>query len=324
MTKQLVRFVPKALFLIGWVIFNSNQAHAGVITRPGILEVTEGIIVSFTEVIKTATGFVELTSPTGQITRKEMPVGGGKIRLDSGPTIPEDAIAASFVDLDKQKMSSASISNSNSGWTAKAKADIHKTIKVVTSLTTVTRFIPFIEFFIDPNQTHDGSLAPGVTDSLLSFGFQLDYKDASHASPQSLLNSTTTINHTSPDTVSDDTGLLTWKRAPGLSDGINGDFGSIPNYPTNNRWVMDNFSLKYTLPEVTVNPGESYLFDVDAATTTSTYATGATQPSVSGSSILDVPGPLPILGAAAAFGWSRKLRKRLKSSKPEVISTTAF
>jgi hypothetical protein len=37
-----------------------------------------------------------------------------------------------------------------------------------------------------------------------------------------------------------------------------------------------------------------------------------------------VPGPLPILGAAAAFGWSRKLRKRLKSSKPEVISTTAL
>ena len=38
---------------------------------------------------------------------------------------------------------------------------------------------------------------------------------------------------------------------------------------------------------------------------------------------VEVPGPLPILGAAAAFGFSRKLRKRLKSSKPEVISTTA-
>jgi hypothetical protein len=37
----------------------------------------------------------------------------------------------------------------------------------------------------------------------------------------------------------------------------------------------------------------------------------------------DVPGPLPILGTAAAFGYSRKLRKRIKSSKPEVISTTA-
>lgn len=34
-----------------------------------------------------------------------------------------------------------------------------------------------------------------------------------------------------------------------------------------------------------------------------------------------VPGPLPILGVGAVFGWSRKLRKRVKSSKPEVIST---
>jgi hypothetical protein len=37
-----------------------------------------------------------------------------------------------------------------------------------------------------------------------------------------------------------------------------------------------------------------------------------------------VPGPLPILGVAASFGYSRKLRKRIKSSKPEVISTTAL
>lgn len=29
-----------------------------------------------------------------------------------------------------------------------------------------------------------------------------------------------------------------------------------------------------------------------------------------------VPGPLPLLGAAAAFGWSRKLRHRIQSSKP--------
>jgi hypothetical protein len=36
-----------------------------------------------------------------------------------------------------------------------------------------------------------------------------------------------------------------------------------------------------------------------------------------------VPGPLPILGLGAVFGYSRKLRKRIKSSKPDVISTTA-
>jgi hypothetical protein len=34
-----------------------------------------------------------------------------------------------------------------------------------------------------------------------------------------------------------------------------------------------------------------------------------------------VPGPLPALGAAATFGFSRKLRKRINSSKlPEVMS----
>ena len=36
-----------------------------------------------------------------------------------------------------------------------------------------------------------------------------------------------------------------------------------------------------------------------------------------------VPGPLPILGVGAAFGYSRKLRKRIKNAKPEVINTTA-
>jgi hypothetical protein len=36
----------------------------------------------------------------------------------------------------------------------------------------------------------------------------------------------------------------------------------------------------------------------------------------------DVPGPLSILGVGAFLRYSRKLRKRIKSSKPEVISTT--
>lgn len=34
-----------------------------------------------------------------------------------------------------------------------------------------------------------------------------------------------------------------------------------------------------------------------------------------------VPGPLPILGVAAAFGYSRKLRKRIKSSTNAVVTT---
>jgi hypothetical protein len=39
------------------------------------------------------------------------------------------------------------------------------------------------------------------------------------------------------------------------------------------------------------------------------------------SSTPSVPGPLPVLGVAAAFGYSRKLRKRNKASKSDVTST---
>ena len=34
-----------------------------------------------------------------------------------------------------------------------------------------------------------------------------------------------------------------------------------------------------------------------------------------------VPGPLPLFGAAAAFGFSRKLRKRIKSSTNAISSS---
>jgi len=44
---------------------------------------------------------------------------------------------------------------------------------------------------------------------------------------------------------------------------------------------------------------------------------------VSAALVPSVPGPLPVLGVGATFGWSRKIRKRIKASKPEVIITTA-
>ena len=40
-----------------------------------------------------------------------------------------------------------------------------------------------------------------------------------------------------------------------------------------------------------------------------------------GAVVNPVPGPLPLLGVGAAFGFSRNLRKRIKGSKsPEVMS----
>jgi len=43
--------------------------------------------------------------------------------------------------------------------------------------------------------------------------------------------------------------------------------------------------------------------------------TGLTGPSSVPAKAIEVPGPLPLLGVAAAFGYSRKLRKRIKDSK---------
>ena len=55
------------------------------------------------------------------------------------------------------------------------------------------------------------------------------------------------------------------------------------------------------------------LVPIDAVWTLSTpFSTSSSTP---------VPGPLPALGAAAAFGFSRKLRKRIKRSSDAVSST---
>jgi len=55
---------------------------------------------------------------------------------------------------------------------------------------------------------------------------------------------------------------------------------------------------------------------------TGTSTCGSNFP-VSSLRVQSVPAPLPILGLGAAFGYSRKLRKRLKASKPKLIHTTA-
>jgi hypothetical protein len=57
-------------------------------------------------------------------------------------------------------------------------------------------------------------------------------------------------------------------------------------------------------------------------TQSGTYAILASSPPAA-SSTASVPGPLPILGVAAAFGFSRQLRKRIKSSTNALPSSSA-
>ena len=64
-------------------------------------------------------------------------------------------------------------------------------------------------------------------------------------------------------------------------------------------------------------------YNIELATspsTTQTWATSYSQPAPAGPAA-SVPGPLPVLGVAAAFGFSRKLRKRTKRSTNSAAGT---
>jgi hypothetical protein len=73
-------------------------------------------------------------------------------------------------------------------------------------------------------------------------------------------------------------------------------------------------------PAILLDPRPVDFYPLFDATFTWAQATRAALPPPS---VPGVPGPLPILGVGAAFGYSRKLRKRIKNAKPEVINTTA-
>jgi hypothetical protein len=53
------------------------------------------------------------------------------------------------------------------------------------------------------------------------------------------------------------------------------------------------------------------------------YASGSTiyAATQGGLSVAEVPGPLPVLGAAAAFGYSRRLRSRLRAASCASLSS---
>lgn len=79
---------------------------------------------------------------------------------------------------------------------------------------------------------------------------------------------------------------------------------------------QSNFSIQGIDLAANLDPANPTAF-VTGLTFNSSGTVNVTQTPITSA----VPGPLPILGVGAAFGWSRKLRKRIKSSKPEVIST---
>ncbi|MFM7753978.1 MAG: hypothetical protein ACKO58_06260, partial [Cyanobium sp.] len=90
-----------------------------------------------------------------------------------------------------------------------------------------------------------------------------------------------------------------------LTNGDNYYFGGSYTTATGLTFVQDRFNLGGSLayPLSTVNATPAWFGGNVSVLVTDV-------PDVS-----DVPGPLPLLGAAAAFGYSRKLRARLKKGK---------
>lgn len=85
--------------------------------------------------------------------------------------------------------------------------------------------------------------------------------------------------------------------------------------------ILESYNLSFST--IGINSGVSFYiqrnsFDI------ATFRVGDSYAGIANFTYNAVPGPLPILGVAASFGYSRKLRKRIKSSKPEMISTTAL
>jgi hypothetical protein len=83
---------------------------------------------------------------------------------------------------------------------------------------------------------------------------------------------------------------------------------------------LNQFRIKYTLPAGTYTPlgtgiGDNYIQAFVASNNTAN-SLPQTQTRIStpvqGSSGTAVPGPLPLLGVSAAFGFSRSLRKRIR------------
>ena len=115
-------------------------------------------------------------------------------------------------------------------------------------------------------------------------------------------------------------GVMPWWGSPDLAYSFASAISNSLGYP--NFDFMGPFfgAYEYFDPVSGVNFVDSYVYFDDSADTllqsfTTTYEwvyAQATQ--VSSPPAADVPGPLPALGAAAAFGFSRKLRTRIKRS----------
>lgn len=121
--------------------------------------------------------------------------------------------------------------------------------------------------------------------------------------------------------------FLNWTLDPGLSTRTTDYFVSFNFlYQTTdvNSEVLGYFSINNVLTPIQSSSNNESATGLFRITPSDTIAFGVSSSNfdnnqgfvqITGFSA-DVPGPLPLLGAAAAFGWSRRLRARTNQPKP--------
>lgn len=117
--------------------------------------------------------------------------------------------------------------------------------------------------------------------------------------------------------------LIPAMYSPQLASNIggSGSYGIIKRFYTDSSFTTESFSPGLSTPPTpqVMEIGGQEIFVRD-----SWNVPVGSSISINGikNNYTQVPGPLPILGLAAAFRFSRRLRKKIKASKaPELIST---
>jgi hypothetical protein len=98
-----------------------------------------------------------------------------------------------------------------------------------------------------------------------------------------------------------------------LMPGVNYALGALYTQPSHSDWYQLMTVNNVFAPWISYgNPTETPIGGVSLALPSNV---GQSPFGIYGPNIASTPGPLPILGAGAAFGYTRKLRRRLKSTR---------
>ena len=118
-------------------------------------------------------------------------------------------------------------------------------------------------------------------------------------------------------------GHYDWTRTGSATNARYNFTGREPNTKLNPNSGTDNitdapFTLGESFAEIPFDPADPSEIKFTIARLLTTAATGTGVGKIYDFKFVaeyEVPGPLPVVGAAAAFAWSRRLRKRLNSAK---------